>query len=411
MRICVVTSVGASVEPRGPRHALAAKLAFPEAEVSFVDTLPLGFEQTDPAILSRAPIERETIRFPTRATAPLRLAVRRARTQAARALFRGTGRIDPALFGAVAQGTAAALRARRADVYVAHNIETLLPAWRAAHLTGARLAFDCMEYYADMGDAQSSVEAEASRRLQQALLPRCALVIASSDTLAETLVREHGVVEPLAAYNTPALSAQAPRAPGRSAQDPLRLYWRNGVVGFGQRGLEDILDALTLLPERVTLAVQGRLPLDGGAGLRAAVDKRGLGARVLVLPPYAPDRAVAEASAYDVGLCLERRGPRNHDLTVSNKMFDYHMAGLAVIATDLPALRRVIERSGGGVVAEPGSPQALAAAVRRLLEEPELLMRLRRAARRFAEAEANLDVELSRIVAAMRVAFAPPKSR
>jgi glycosyltransferase involved in cell wall biosynthesis len=113
---------------------------------------------------------------------------------------------------------------------------------------------------------------------------------------------------------------------------------------------------------------------------------------------------VQNAAKYDIGLCLERKGPRNHDLTVSNKMFDYHMAGLAVIATNLPALAEVVQRSGGGLVCRPGDPASLAEAIEALVAAPGRLAELQDHARRFALREGNLETEIEKISVAMREA-------
>jgi len=69
------------------------------------------------------------------------------------------------------------------------------------------------------------------------------------------------------------------------------------------------------LPADVRLFLQGRLPLDDGRSLWARIDDMGLRERVVVLPPYKPEDAVREAAVHDVGLCLERPGPKNHELT------------------------------------------------------------------------------------------------
>jgi hypothetical protein len=195
-----------------------------------------------------------------------------------------------------------------------------------------------------MGDGQSKVEARVAQKLQDKYLRTCALVIASSDNMADALASEYSISRPLAAYNVPPKTGDLPN---RRA-DGLKLYWRNSVIGFGQRGLEDASEAMTLLPAAVKLFLQGRLPTDGGTSLNKRIERLELVGRVVVLPPYSPESAVHQAALYDVVLCMERQGPRNHDLTVSNKIFDYHMAGLAVIATDLAGLADVVRRSGAG---------------------------------------------------------------
>lgn len=402
MRICVVTSYTAAAEPRAPRHALAAKQAFPDADVVFVDLAAAGQDRApDPTGLTALGIGRRTVEFPTRQSDPLRLAVRKAATRLGRTRFTATGEIGESVFGERTQGLTAVLKRLPSDVYIAHNIETLLPAMEAARAHGAVVVFDCMEYYSDMGDSQQRIESVAAGMLETRALPECALVIASSDIMADVLAAEYRITRPFVAYNVP---PRADDLPPRISHG-LNLYWRNSVIGFGQRGLEDALAALTILPTDVRLFLQGRPPADGGGALAEQVAAMGLGDRVKVLPPYAPQDAIRQAAPFDIGLCLERKGPRNHDLTVSNKMFDYHMAGLAVIATDLPGLADVIRRSDGGLVCGPGDPASLAQAIGQLHGSPARLAQMQCNARRFAMEEACLELEIEKIAAAMHSAL------
>jgi len=405
-RICVVTSYTAAAEPRGPRHAIAAKKAFPCAEVVLVDMAAHGMPRSaEPALLRSQGIVRRTLAFPSRTSGIIRLASRRLNTYFGRAVFNQFGLLTESAFGDRTQGLARTLIDIPADVYIAHNIETLLPAVKAAERHGAAVVFDCMEFYSDMGDGQHPTEAVAANALEARYLPRCALVIASSDIMADALATEYGIARPLAAYNTPPTERELPPRKGGS----LNLYWRNSVIGFGQRGLEDVLDALVLLPSDVHLYLQGRETPATAAELATRVESLGLRERVHILSPYAPHEAVRKAALYDIGLCLERRGPRNHDLTVSNKMFDYHMGGLAVVATDLPALADVLRRSGGGVVCRPGDPASLAEAIRGFLAAPQQLAEMQANARRFALTSANLEVELEKITVALQRAISQQK--
>jgi hypothetical protein len=405
VRICVLTSIAANAEPRGPHHAAAAKEAFPEAEVIFLDLQPQGAAVADPPVLADAPgVRRITLRFPVRSAGIVSMAAlvwRRLRVRLSRAWFRLTGQITEAMFGAPVIGLTAALKALKADFYYAHNIDTLLPAARAAIASSGRLAFDSMEYHADMGDSQMPEEARAVPILQARWLPRCVLVTAASEVLAQVLAQEYEIPLPVALYNTPAVEAVLPAPPGES----LSLYWRNSVVGFGQRGLDDVLVAMVDLPDDVTLSVQGRPAFDGGKALAERVAQLGLNGRVRVLPPYRPAEAVKLAALHHVGLCLERRGPANHTYTVSNKLFDYMMGGLAVVVADLPGLRVVVERAEGGLLFEPGSPKDLAAKIASLRDDPGLRARLAANARAFALAQGNAGVDMDRFKTALKDAL------
>jgi len=80
------------------------------------------------------------------------------------------------------------------------------------------------------------------------------------------------------------------------------------------------------------------------------------------------------------------------------KLFDYMAAGAPIVASDLPALREVLQDNVNALLARPGDPDAFAEAVRRLLADPALASRLGAQARADvlgycweARAEALLD--------------------
>jgi glycosyltransferase involved in cell wall biosynthesis len=91
--------------------------------------------------------------------------------------------------------------------------------------------------------------------------------------------------------------------------------------------------------------------------------------------------------------------------TYPNKVFDYMAAGRPTILAIDGVIRQVIEAAQGGVFVPPGDAVALAAAVRRLADDPEQARAMGLAARRYvvqhfdrrnqAEAFASLVVRLS----------------
>ena len=399
IRVCVCTSNEGAAEPRAPRHAAAIAELGCEFEVVFVDSAPFGYEPAPVKMFSHlSNVRRLTHRFSSRAKSILRLAVNRSRQQLGRMFFKVTGLPTAGALSAKAFGLERDLLSTNADVYIAHNVETLLPAARAASRRKAVVMFDSMEFHSDMGDGQSAIEQKIVRAVERRCLPKCALVLASSDQIADALVEEYGITRPLPLYNVPPKENETSAKPDRG----LALYWRNAVIGLGQRGLDDALVALTSLPKDIALHLQGRMPIDGGKALATRIAQLGVGERVFFHAPYLPEDAVNEASQYHVGLCLERAGIRNHELTVSNKIFDYHMAGLAVVASDLPALRSVLERSGGGLLFEPGSASDLAAKILALYNDRDSLNRFATSARRFAMNEGNREAEMKKFIIAFR---------
>jgi len=399
IRVCVCTSNEASGEPRAPRHATAIAEFDRDYKVVFIDSIPFGVEQRSLKEFEDQPnIIWQRHRYPSRSTSLIRLTLHRLLHHLCRVYFRITGRLLAAAVSARIAGLERELLAAECDIYIAHNIDTLMPAWKVAAKRQALLIFDSMEFHSDMGDGQDATERNLVRRIESAVLPHCSLVLASSDEIADALVEAYGIPRPLPLYNVPPRVAKLPA----KVRTGLALYWRNAVVGFGQRGLEEALLALKELPEDVVLHLQGRMPSDRGKALRERIADLHLEKRVVFHNPYRPEDAVQEAAPHHVGLCLERPGIRNHELTVSNKLFDYHMAGLAIIASDLPPLRSVLTRSGGGLLFAPGSSIDLAAKIGLLYGNRQLLRRYACSAREFALSIGNRKVEMAKFTTAFR---------
>ena len=106
------------------------------------------------------------------------------------------------------------------------------------------------------------------------------------------------------------------------------------------------------------LHLQGRSAV-GTKSVRQLVSSLGVSDRVQFHSPFEPEQAVTMAAPYSVGLCLERNTCKNHLLTASNKIFDYHMAGLAIVCSDMPALCQIVQSSRAGFTFKNGDPDDL----------------------------------------------------
>jgi glycosyltransferase involved in cell wall biosynthesis len=60
----------------------------------------------------------------------------------------------------------------------------------------------------------------------------------------------------------------------------------------------------------------------------------------------------------------------------TNKLFEYMACKLAVVVSDFPNLRRIVEGAKCGICVDPTSPQEIAAAIRYLHENPEVRMQM-----------------------------------
>jgi glycosyltransferase involved in cell wall biosynthesis len=76
-----------------------------------------------------------------------------------------------------------------------------------------------------------------------------------------------------------------------------------------------------------------------------------------------------------------------------NKFFEVMAAGLPLIASDLPHWREFIELHGCGVVVPPGDTDAIAAAIRKLIDEPSVAEAMGRRGRELVRTSYNWERE------------------
>lgn len=88
----------------------------------------------------------------------------------------------------------------------------------------------------------------------------------------------------------------------------------------------------------------------------------------------------------------------NHVDAQPNKMFEYMSAGVAVIASDFPLWRDLVEGSGAGVCVDPLDPGALAAAIDALHADPRRSAELGAAGRDLVANAFNWSAEAATLV-------------
>lgn len=257
----------------------------------------------------------------------------------------------------------------RAAVVQAHDVNTLPTAWLAARLSGAKLVYDAHEI-------STSREGYSRYRtwvalVERMLMPRTQGNITTTDARAKFFARAYTIARPQVLQNRPRFSKHLPT---RRIRDELGLLQPWPIVvyqgGLQQgRGLERLL--------RVAATVQGAyFVLIGGGKLTRPLttlrDELGLEERVHFIPVVPLADLPSYTASADIGVQPIENTCLNHFTTDSNKLFEYVIAGLPVVATDFPEIRRIVRAHDIGLLVPAGDDLQLHHALKRLIDSPSL---------------------------------------
>lgn len=278
-----------------------------------------------------------------------------------------------------------------ADWFIAHTQAVLPVAAAAARRWHSRLGFDCEDLLAELGADPAAIV----RLIEKEYLPKCDYVSVPSEVIAKCLGEQYGIKAPVVLYNVfPSSLAAGMKPPSeRRAVGPLRLHWFGQTIGEG-RGIEESIEAVKLLHGRVELHLRGRI----GEGYRSSLEGRvrecGPRVKLVIHPLVGHEELIKTMADFDIGLALERPGNSGYARTVTNKLFSYLLAGLAMAATDTPGQREVMQQiPHAGFLYPAGIPQLLTERLQHWTDNRSALQTARQAAWDAARRRFCWDIE------------------
>lgn len=257
----------------------------------------------------------------------------------------------------------------RPDVVHAHDVNMLPLAWLAARWCRAALVYDAHEISTHREGYRSIRPLVAW--LERKIMPRASGTITTTDARSRFFARAYKVPRPLVLQNRPrhycAQGSDRIRTDlGWDLQWPVLIYQGGQQPG---RGLSLLVQAMAQVPEAYLVMVGGG-PLH--SALCAQASELGLEQRVRFVPTVPLADLPRYTAAADIGVQPIENTCLNHYTTDSNKLFEYVQAGLPVVASDLPEIRRIVRQHDLGLLVPAGNGEALAEALRRMVADVRL---------------------------------------
>ena len=257
---------------------------------------------------------------------------------------------------------------RKADIFHCNDLNTL-PIGVIVKLffnRGAKIVYDAHEYETEINGVHG-IEKKLKIWLERILIKSADKVITVSDSIANEYHRLYSIPKPALVLNCPSYAEVAKQDLFRKElgiRQEQRIFLYQGGLSVG-RGIEILLEAFVSLDsDKMVIVFMGYGSLQ--ENIQKYADKF---SNIFFREAVSPHVLLNYTASADYGILFYEDTCLNHRFCSPNKMFEYLMAGIPVLISNLFEMRRLVEAHGLGIVAEKNTVQGFLDAVYQSLEQ------------------------------------------
>ena len=231
----------------------------------------------------------------------------------------------------------------KSDIYFAEDLYALPFVTTIAKLKGAKVYYNSRELYAFLGGLRNRPFLQSVvKQIEKFFIKKVDLVLTTGEMDSAFLEKFYGIANTLVIRNIPLYQAPSSKIDFRKMygieKDKLILLYQ-GVLLEG-RGVPSILRAMARLP-RTVLIMLG----DGEqkSNFQKLADDLNVADRVIFAGTISQKELINYTAGADAGLSLIENISVSYYHALPNKLFEYIMAGLPVLCSDLPQMKKIVD--------------------------------------------------------------------
>jgi glycosyltransferase involved in cell wall biosynthesis len=284
-----------------------------------------------------------------------------------------------------------AAKKHKADLYIGHNLGALPATVKAAKVHKKACGFDAEDLHRyESTNNNKDDEVILKSFIENKYIPQVSYLSTSSIQIADAYHQLFPDKKPLTILNVFPSVADI-KQPQLNTSHPIKLFWFSQIIG-ASRGIEDVVKALHFLKrdnfELHLLGYHSNQTI-------AFIDSLNNGVvKIIYHQPVMPGSIVEFASQFDIGLAMEPGFSMNNDFALSNKIFTYMQAGLAIVASDTSAQSSLLKQySSIGAIYQKRNAQSLADVLSTYHKNRDELLKCREASGLLAKKALNWENE------------------
>ncbi len=253
---------------------------------------------------------------------------------------------------------------RKVDVLVANDLDTLVANYLISVIKKVPLYYDSHEYFTGVPELANRPAIRAIWKwMERRILPKLRHIYTVNESIAELYRKEYGI-DPAVVRNLPFRGEKLMGAKSRAdlmlPENKKILLYQGAGINI-HRGAEEILEAMQYLDDYILVFIGSGDVIDI---LKKEAVTLNLNQVVFFFPKMPMEELRRFTVLADLGLSLDKDTNINYRFSLPNKLFDYIQAGVPVLASDLPEIRKVVVKYGIGKLISSHDPEVIATEIR-----------------------------------------------
>jgi len=227
-----------------------------------------------------------------------------------------------------------------------------------------KIVYDAHEYETEV-NGLSGIQKTITKKLENFLIKYADKIICVSDSIANKYTELYNIPKPALVLNTPSYQKIEKKDIFRETLNISKdktIFLYQGGLSHG-RGIEILLETFKLIDDKKSVIVFMGYGVLEDMVKEASKEYN----NIYFHEAVSPDVLLDFTCSGDFGILFYENNCLNHYYCSPNKMFEYLMAELPVIASNLYEMKRLVEDNNIGIVAKQNTPDGLKEAIQEAL--------------------------------------------
>ncbi|MCB9202395.1 MAG: glycosyltransferase [Flavobacteriales bacterium] len=268
------------------------------------------------------------------------------------------------------------LNAKKRDILLANDLDTLLPNYLISKIKKLDLVFDSHEYFSELPAVQGRFSQKIWQLIERSILPKLKKVITVSDGIKNEYYKLYNINAEVI-RNVPKTYA---------IQNQPQTHHRKFIIYQGAinpfRGIDKMILAMQSIDD-VDLIIAGDGPMLNEYK-KLVIDKK-LNHKVFFYGNVTPEKLREITPQAELGLSLEENAGKSYYFALPNKLFDYIHAEIPILGTYMPEIKSIIEDNDIGICIKNHDIKEIESKIKELLSTDKInyLQNLKKAKQKY----------------------------